>query len=478
MRNRKSYGFTLIELLVVIAIIAILAALLLPAFQRVRENARQTQCRANLKNIGTALVNYHDQYKVFPPGIISWSSNRATPNVAQVCNYVADPTPQACANVTPPTGFGSYSMVSGFTLVLPFMDERSVYDAYNFELACCAPANATAVSTVIKTFICPSNPRGQEPLAAGPNEFYRGADTGVGLPVNARAITTVAATDYALSMGGNALALATCQSPATMSTTGFARFPAAFRQAAGVFYLNSNVSLRKMSQDGASNTMLVGEAAGGPDMRVGGGGVGIFPDGANVASIIPTQPVPGAQSIDTPWSQGYVADANGTGGTGSVLAATAFDAWYNQGQAIAEGSLIPNQPGVPSLGLMYAHQNGATGAGFGINGFTALKVNMAKVKLNRATAITFNAGVADGSIFPANPGTTSGKVGILPGGTGTPQLGLSVSVAGFRSYHPELILIAMGDASVQKVGEQVDPRVWVSMSTFAGGEVFNSQSTR
>lgn len=56
-------GFTLIELLVVIAIIAILAAILFPVFAQARDKARQASCLSNLKQIGTAMMMYVQDYE-------------------------------------------------------------------------------------------------------------------------------------------------------------------------------------------------------------------------------------------------------------------------------------------------------------------------------------------------------------------------------------------------------------------------------
>jgi prepilin-type N-terminal cleavage/methylation domain-containing protein/prepilin-type processing-associated H-X9-DG protein len=62
MRRAGTRGFTLIELLVVIAIIAILAAILFPVFAQAREAARKSTCQSNLKQIGTALTMYTNDY--------------------------------------------------------------------------------------------------------------------------------------------------------------------------------------------------------------------------------------------------------------------------------------------------------------------------------------------------------------------------------------------------------------------------------
>lgn len=75
MRRRK-IGFTLVELLVVMAIISILAAMLLPALAKAREQARAAACRSNLKQIGLSFGMYQTDYDEYFPSFQNtvWTS--------------------------------------------------------------------------------------------------------------------------------------------------------------------------------------------------------------------------------------------------------------------------------------------------------------------------------------------------------------------------------------------------------------------
>src|ERR1700719_571702 len=100
-------GFTLIELLVVIAIIAVLIALLLPAVQSAREAARRIQCTNNIKQLGLALHNYHTANNSFPQGV------------------AASFTPYGCV---------AWSGWSAQSLLLPYVEQSTIYNAANFNL--------------------------------------------------------------------------------------------------------------------------------------------------------------------------------------------------------------------------------------------------------------------------------------------------------------------------------------------------------
>lgn len=66
--NRR--GWTWVEVIAVLAVIALLVVLILPAIQQAREAQRRTQCRHNLRQLGMAFHNYHDNFSIIPPGYV------------------------------------------------------------------------------------------------------------------------------------------------------------------------------------------------------------------------------------------------------------------------------------------------------------------------------------------------------------------------------------------------------------------------
>ena len=103
----RKKGFTLIELLVVIAIIAILAAILFPAFARARENARRASCQSNLKQIGLGIMQYTQDYdEKFPSSGMGYN-NPGTDSVEATWDTVIQPYIKSAQLIVCPSDSGS-----------------------------------------------------------------------------------------------------------------------------------------------------------------------------------------------------------------------------------------------------------------------------------------------------------------------------------------------------------------------------------
>ncbi|WP_437229228.1 DUF1559 domain-containing protein [Planctomicrobium sp. SH661] len=231
--SRISRGFTLIELLVVIAIIAVLIALLLPAVQQAREAARRSQCKNNLKQIGLAMHNYADTYGMFPIPDIGITFGKPNP--------VPNPV---------------HWVMSWGIALLPQLDQAPMYNRFDST----APngvsdvINQPVISASLPVYTCPTTPRGgpiqgiievQNPIASAlvnPN-----LSAGVG--------------DYWI--------------PRSFSDSGFTPTEVfgAFCYATSSGTLDGNRCGGRLKDvtDGLSNTLLLIERAGFPDLRKKGG---------------------------------------------------------------------------------------------------------------------------------------------------------------------------------------------------------------
>jgi prepilin-type N-terminal cleavage/methylation domain-containing protein len=207
MVKRAKKGFTLIELLVVIAIIAVLVALLLPAVQQAREAARRSSCKNNLKQIGLALHNYHEQANTFPPGWVGVGDGNQADHFIQ----------------PPAVGIAEESAYAWSVPILGNFEQSSLGRKMNVKGPHREAVNDQQVQSILTSFRCPSDVGdSQIPNSKGRVQGTSNypASFGVGIPEN------VAATDS--------------------------------RRCQGLFGPNTRVRIRDI-KDGTTNVIAVGE---------------------------------------------------------------------------------------------------------------------------------------------------------------------------------------------------------------------------
>ncbi|MCA9059522.1 MAG: DUF1559 domain-containing protein, partial [Planctomycetaceae bacterium] len=142
-RRSRSPGFTVIELLVGITIIVILIALILPAVQAAREEARKTQCRNNLKQLGMAFHSYHTTHSRFAP--------------TQIMTFYG----------SPPWGNPQPRNHTWISMLLPQLEQENLYKAIDFSAPMWNPSTSQSqllpggkqvISELLPVLQCPSDP--------------------------------------------------------------------------------------------------------------------------------------------------------------------------------------------------------------------------------------------------------------------------------------------------------------------------------
>jgi prepilin-type N-terminal cleavage/methylation domain-containing protein/prepilin-type processing-associated H-X9-DG protein len=223
--SRESAGFTVIEILVAISIISVLVGLIIPAVQSAREATRRAQCANNLKQLGLALHAYHDTFNCLPPGRIKSYDPRYAGYKPPCTSLIVDKSIEI--------------------FVLGFLEQTTVYNAINQNLAIIGGENGTVHSIAITVLACPS-----DPMAGWPRDLKSGVLTKYGVPDPARMVFT--------SYGGMIGSLPVIAQP--LPSANCLVQGSLIVQSNGVFNDLSPIRLASVS-DGLSNTVFMAEKA-------------------------------------------------------------------------------------------------------------------------------------------------------------------------------------------------------------------------
>ncbi len=152
MTRQSQRGMTLIELLIVISIIGVLIGLLLPAVQQVRESARRMHCQNNLKQLGIALHHYHDTHRVLPPAMF-WKGRGEPLGGGLLPIGTIDRVALGISPGTEPDRLHANWVM----LLLPYLEQNSLHDSFNFDIPIDDPSQRVARTTNLSVMKCPSD---------------------------------------------------------------------------------------------------------------------------------------------------------------------------------------------------------------------------------------------------------------------------------------------------------------------------------
>jgi prepilin-type N-terminal cleavage/methylation domain-containing protein/prepilin-type processing-associated H-X9-DG protein len=261
-RRGRRCGFTLIELLVVIAIIAVLIGLLLPAVQKVRESAANSQCKNNLHQIALACHAYQSANLVLPPGL----DVQGVGPLVRLLPYVEQDNQFKLFSFRPaPLG----SATSGPTVFFSWFRDPLNRPSTTNTTTIPRPPAAYGAEGSPKVFLCPSAPAPDTtstaiqdvgPPGGVPDQDWNSAFGGPGY--------IWFSTEPGAQIMGRTNYIASGGDPRTRVDRRSTSNPPARVDAHGVFYYQSRETLERIS-DGTSNTLMFAENAGG-QFAVGG----------------------------------------------------------------------------------------------------------------------------------------------------------------------------------------------------------------